>query len=374
MGKSRRTNVVKSGAEQRIRLGVTRCSFSHVPCFRSTPIRRGVMIDVMRTLLSTSAVLLFSFLPFVPPAYSQPVNTKLLGEMHWRNVGPFRGGRTRAVSGVPTQPNVFYIGAVNGGGWKTTDFGRTWMPIFDREATGSIGGIGVGPSDPKVIYVASGEGLHRPDLSLGDGIYKSTDGGVTWTHLGLRDGQQISQMAIDPHDPNRLFVAVAGHPYGPNPERGIYRSTDGGQTFEKVLYKDENIGAGDVKIDPSDPNIVYATLWEAREGPWENGEFNGTNGGVFKSTDGGQTWHPLAGGLPNGILQAYIAIARSNPKRLFASVATKDKVELYRSADGGDTWTIATTGARPGSRIGGGDLPVPMIDPKNPDVVYMIGP
>jgi photosystem II stability/assembly factor-like uncharacterized protein len=273
---------------------------------------------------------------------------------------------------VPGQPNVFYVGAVNGGVWKTTDFGRTWTPIFDREPTGSIGALEVAPSDPNVIYVASGEGLHRPDLSVGDGIYKSSDGGATWTHLGLREGQQISQMAIDPHDPSRLFVAVAGHPYGPNPERGIYRSTDGGQTFEKVLYKDENIGAGDVKIDPSDPNIVYATLWEAREGPWENGEFSGTNGGVFKSTDGGKNWHPLAGGLPNGIVQAYVALARSNPKRLFASVATKEKVELYRSADGGDTWTIATTDARPGSRIGGGDLPVPMIDPKNPDVVYMV--
>jgi photosystem II stability/assembly factor-like uncharacterized protein len=326
----------------------------------------------MQTLFLTSAVLLFSFLPFVPPAYSQPIDTELLGEMHWRNVGPFRGGRTRAVSGVPGQPNIFYIGAVNGGVWKTTDFGRTWTPIFDREATGSIGAIEVAPSDPNFIYVASGEGLHRPDLSVGDGIYKSTDAGATWTHLGLRDGQQISQMAIDPHDPNRLFVAVAGHPYGPNPERGIYRSTDGGQTFEKVLYKDENVGAGDVKIDPSDSNIVYATLWEAREGPWENGEFNGTHGGVFKSIDGGQTWHPLAGGLPNGILQAYVAIARSDPKRLFAVVATKDKVDLYRSADGGGTWTIATTDSRPRDRIGGGDLPVPMIDPKNPDVVYMV--
>ncbi len=316
-------------------------------------------------------LLLLAALSLAPLAQSQQIDSGLLHEMHWRNVGPFRGGRTRAVSGVPTQPNVFYIGAVNGGVWKTTDFGRTWTPIFDREPTGSIGAIEVAPSDPNVVYVASGEGLHRPDLSVGDGIYKSTDGGAIWTHLGLRDGQQISQMAIDPHDPNRLFVAVAGHPYGPNPERGIYRSTDGGQTFEKVLYKDENIGAGDVKIDPSDPNIVYATLWEAREGPWENGEFSGTNGGVFKSTDGGQTWHPLAGGLPNGIVQAYVAIARSDPKRLFASVATKDKVELYRSADGGQTWAIATTDSRPKNRIGGGDLPVPMIDPKNPDVVYI---
>jgi photosystem II stability/assembly factor-like uncharacterized protein len=325
-----------------------------------------------RNSLTISFLVLLAILSFTPLAHSQTIDAKLLGELHWRNVGPFRGGRTRALSGVPGQPNVFYIGAVNGGVWKTTDFGRTWTPIFDREPTGSIGALAVAPSDPKVIYVASGEGLHRPDLSVGDGIYKSIDAGATWTHLGLRDGQQISQMAIDPRDPSRLFVAVAGHPYGPNPERGIYRSTDGGQTFERVLYKDENIGAGDVKIDPSDPNVVYATLWEAREGPWENGEFSGPNGGVFKSTDGGQTWHPLAGGLPSGIVQAYVATALSDPKQLFASVATKEKVDLYRSIDGGETWTVSTTDSRPKNRIGGGDLPVPMIDPKNPDVIYMV--
>ncbi len=318
------------------------------------------------------SLFLIAALSFAPFAQTQQVDTKLLSEMHWRSVGPYRGGRTRAVSGVPGQPNVFYIGAVNGGVWKTTDFGRTWIPIFDQESTGSIGALEVAPSAPNVIYVASGEGLHRPDLSVGDGIYKSTDGGATWTHLGLRDGQQISQIAIDPRNPDRLFVAVAGHPYGPNPERGIYRSTDGGQTFDKVLSKDENIGAGDVKIDPSNPTIVYATLWEAREGPWENGEWNGTGGGVFKSVDSGQTWHPLAGGLPDGVVQAYVSIARSDPNRLFASVATKDKVDLYRSADGGGSWTVATTDSRPKSRIGGGDLPVPMIDPKNPDVIYMV--
>jgi len=291
--------------------------------------------------------------------------------MKWRNVGPFRGGRTRAVSGVPSEPNVFYVGAVNGGVWKTNDFGRTWQPIFDQQPTGSIGTIAVAPSDAHVVYVGSGEGLHRPDLSVGDGIYKSTDAGMTWTHLGLRDGQQIPKIAVDSRDPNRLFVAVAGHPYGPNPERGVYRSTDGGQSFQKVLFKDDNVGASDVEIDPSDPNTVYATLWEAREGPWENGEFSGTNGGIFKSTDGGQSWKQLAGGLPSGIIQAYVAISRSNPKRLFAPVATKGTVDLYRSDDAGATWSIATTDSRPKSRIGGGDLPVPAIDPKNPDVIYM---
>jgi len=291
--------------------------------------------------------------------------------MRWRNVGPFRGGRTRAISGVAGQPNVFYFGAVNGGVWKTTDYGRTWNPIFDHEPTGSIGAIEVAPSDPKVIYVGSGEGLHRPDLSVGDGMYKSTDAGATWTHLGLQDGQQISWISVDPHDADRLFVAVAGHPYGPNPERGIFRSTDGGQTFQKVLYKDENIGGNDVKIDPSNPTVVYATLWDAREGPWENGEFNGTGGGVFKSTDGGQTWKQLAGGLPSGIIQAYVAISHSDPQRLFASVATKTGVDLYRSNDGGGSWTVATTDPRPKNRIGGGDLPVPAFDPKNPNVLYV---
>ncbi len=307
----------------------------------------------------------------IAPLWAQQIDTSLLGEMKWRDVGPFRGGRTRALCGVPGQPNVFYIGAVNGGVWKTTDFGRTWDPIFDREPTGSIGAIAVAPSDPNIVYVGSGEGLHRPDLSVGDGIYKSTDEGATWTHLGLRDGQQISMMAVDPHDSNRLFVAVAGHPYGPNPERGIYRSMDGGQTFEKILYKNDNIGGNDVEIDALNPNVVYAALWEAREGPWENGEFNGTDAGIFKSTDGGQTWKQLSGGLPSGIIQAYVKIAPSDPNRLFAVVAVKGKVDLYTSTNGGETWSTVTDDPRPKVRIGGGDLPMPGIDPKNPDVIYV---
>src|ERR1700753_3577687 len=163
-------------------------------------------------------------------------------DMHWRLVGPFRGGRTRAVTGVAGQPHTFLTGAVNGGVWKTDDDGRTWLPIFDGEATQSIGAIAVAPSDPNIIYVASGEGLHRPDLSVGNGIYKSNDAGKTWTHLGLTDGYQIPALAIDPRDPNKVFAAVLGHPYGPSQERGIYRSTDGGQTWQRVISKDENTG------------------------------------------------------------------------------------------------------------------------------------
>ncbi len=307
-------------------------------------------------------------------AFAASYDPSLFSEMRWRSIGPLRAGRTRSASGVPGEPNVFYIGVCNGGVWKTTDYGRTWNPIFDSEPTGSIGSVAVSPSDPNVIYVGSGEGLQRPDLSTGDGIYKSTDAGKTWTHLGLRNGQQIPQIAIDPHNPDRIFVAVLGHPYGPNPERGVYRSTDGGRTFEKVLGKDENTGANDVKIDPSNPDVVYASLWEARQGPWENGAWSGPGGGIFKSTDGGSTWHPLTQGIPSGadgFVQANLAISPANPKRLYASVAIGRSSGIFRSDDAGEHWVRATTDARPAQRIGGGDVSVPLADPKNADVVYV---
>ncbi|HEV8589086.1 MAG TPA: hypothetical protein VGQ72_09435, partial [Pyrinomonadaceae bacterium] len=316
-----------------------------------------------------SATLLIVVIGFTSAAVAQ-VNPDLFKSLRWRSIGPHRGGRVRAISGVPSQPNVFYMAQVIGGVFKTTDYGRTWMPIFDDQPTGSIGSIAVALSDPNIIYVGSGEGLQRPDLSIGDGIYKSTDAGKTWMHLGLRDGQQIPQIAVDPRDPNHVLIAVAGHPYGPNEERGIFLSTDGGQTFEKVLYKDENIGGADVLFDPTNPSIAYASLWESRQGPWENGVWTGTGGGIYKSTDGGKTWTQLAGGLPQGIIQANLAISLSAPNRLFASVAQPTGVNLYRSDDAGRTWTVATTDTRPAGRIGGGDLPVPRIDPKNPDVIY----
>ena len=300
----------------------------------------------------------------------------LFAEMKWRAIGPHRGGRTKAVAGVPAQPFTFYIGVCNGGVWKTTDAGRTWAPIFDDQPTGSIGWVAVAPSKPDVIYVGSGEGLPRPDLSTGNGVYKSTDAGKTWTHLGLRDGQQIPKIAVDPRDPDRLFVAVLGHPYGPNGERGIFRSRDGGRSFEKVLHVDENTGGKDVDIDPSNPDIVYATMWEQRQGPWENAAWSGTNGGIFKSIDGGTSWRRLTAGLPKGLTEAELAIAPSRPSRLYATLsvagaagrAGSESGAIYRSDDAGESWMKATDDPRPATRI---DEAVPNVHPKDPDTLIV---
>ncbi|MDE3179098.1 MAG: glycoside hydrolase [Acidobacteriota bacterium] len=316
---------------------------------------------------------------FLVPRAGLTQQSSIFRDMQWRMIGPYRGGRTRAACGVPSEPNVFYVGQVDGGVWRSDDYGRTWKPIFDSEPSQSIGAIAVAPSNPEIIYVASGEGLARPDLSIGDGIYKSTDAGRTWTHLGLRDGQQFPALAVDPHNPDRLFAAVLGHPYGPNQQRGIFRSTDGGATWKKVLYIDENTGGSDVEIDPSNPNVVYATMWEVRQGPWEyNNEYQGTKGGIFKSADGGNTWRKLTEGLPKDLVQAYVAIAPSDPSRLYATVGTTEKgsyksgegLGIYRSDDAGEHWFRATKDPRPAERIGGGDLPVPKVDPQNANVVY----
>jgi len=306
--------------------------------------------------------------------------------MKWRQIGPNRAGRGRAAVGVPSQPNVAYVGFDNGGVWRSTDYGNNWEPIFDKESTGSIGAIAVSPSNPNVIYVGTGAGIIRPDLATGDGIYKSTDAGKTWTHLGLFDSQMIAQIDVDPRNPDRLFVAVLGHPYGPNAERGVFRSTNGGKTFEKVLYKDEYTSANDVRIDPSDPNVVYAALWQQQQTFYEANSFGGSSGGIFKSTDGGSTWKQLKDGLPTEILQANLAIAPSNSNLVYAMVAptaangASGPVGFYKSMDAGEHWTLAVNGAdgkprrtpdlRPLGRIGGGDLPTIVVDGKDENVVY----
>jgi photosystem II stability/assembly factor-like uncharacterized protein len=321
---------------------------------------------VVRLFICISALL------SIASSIAQQIPENTYQELRWRMIGPFRGGRTRAAAGVPSQPNVFYMAQVNGGVWKSDDYGRIWTPIFDHESTQSIGAIAVAPSNPNIIYVGSGEGLHRPDLSVGNGIYKSTDAGKTWTHLGLRDGFQIPALAVDPRDPNRVFAAVLGHPYGPNEERGLFVSNDGGQNWQKAIYQDENTGASNIEIDPSNPDVMYVSMWEAREGPWEDGNLvNGTGGSLSKSTDGGNTWHPLTNGLPKDLSQINVAIAPTDSRRLYATIAmASGGLAFYRSDDAGESWSKTTDDARPSGRIGGGDLAVPRVDSKNPDIVY----
>jgi photosystem II stability/assembly factor-like uncharacterized protein len=304
---------------------------------------------------------------------AQPLDPALWQDLKWRCIGPFRAGRTVGAAGVPQQPGVFYIGVNNGGVWKTSDYGRTWKPIFDDQPTGSIGDLAVAPSNPNVIYVGSGEGLQRPDLSTGDGMYKSTDGGRTWRNIGLRDAQQIGGITVDPNDASRVFVAALGHPYGPNTERGVYRSTNGGETWDRVLYKDENTGAIQVEVDPVNPRVVFAVLWAARQGPWENGAWQGPESGLYKSVDGGSTWRKITEGLPaiaQGLGRIGLGIARSNSNVLYATVdANPESGGIYRSNDAGESWVKVSNEARTWGR--GSDFAEIRVHTKNPEIVFV---
>lgn len=315
--------------------------------------------------------ILIALLCITGSASAQPFSPSLFNSMQYRMIGPHRGGRTVGAVGVPSQPSVFYVGVNNGGVWKTNDYGRTWKPIFDEMPTGSVGDVAISESNPNVIYVGCGEGIQRPDLSIGDGVYKSTDGGKTWANMGLKDGQQIGDIIIDPKNENRVFVAVLGHPYGPNTERGVYRSNDGGKNWERVLYKDENTGAIQVSFDPNNSNILYADLWAGRQGPWENGAWNGSESGLFKSTDGGNTWTKLTKGLPTteqGLGRIGFCIAPSNSKRMYATVDAGKYGGVYRSDDAGESWHMLTSDGRYWGR--GSDFAEIKTDPKNEDIVY----
>jgi photosystem II stability/assembly factor-like uncharacterized protein len=325
----------------------------------------------VQTNAKTVVLALVAVTSSVSQLRAQKLDPSLYSSLEWRMIGPFRGGRTIGATGVRGQPNVFYVGVNNGGVWKTTDYGRVWTPIFDEQPTGSVGDVAVAPSNPNVIYVGSGEGVQRPDLSAGDGIYKSTDAGRTWRHLGLRDGQQIGSVIVDPRDENRIFAGVLGHPYGPNAERGVYRSTNGGETFERVLYKDENTGAAQVAFDPSNPQIVYAALWAGRQGPWENASWNGPLSGLFKSVDGGTTWRQIGKGFPSaaeGLGRIGFTVAPSDPRRMYATVEAPTLGGIYRSDDAGETWRRTNDEVRVWGRAS--DFAEVKVDPRNPDVVY----
>jgi photosystem II stability/assembly factor-like uncharacterized protein len=335
-------------------------------CGRLTILVRIIEDAIMRWIQTAFAALMLT-----PLLIGEPIDTKLYAGLRWRCIGPHRAGRTVGASGVPGKPNVFYIGVNNGGVWKSTDYGRVWTPIFDDQPTGSIGTLAVAASNPDVIYVGSGEGLQRPDLSVGDGVYKSTDGGKTWKNMGLRDGQQIPAIIVDPKNPDRLFVAVLGHPYGPNAKRGIFRSLDGGANWEKVLYKDENTGGMALEFDPTNSQTVYAVLWAARQGPWENGQWQGATSGLFKSTDGGTTWKPLTKGLPGpdeNLGRIGFAISRSDPKRMYALDEARGG-GLFRSDDAGDSWKRVNSEQRINGR--GSDFAEVKVDPKNPNRIYV---
>jgi photosystem II stability/assembly factor-like uncharacterized protein len=272
--------------------------------------------------------------PAPPPA----VSPKLLAGLRWRNVGPFRGGRVLAVAGVPGDPTTYYFGGVAGGVWKSTNAGQSWLPIFDQQDIASIGALAVAPSDPNVVYVGTGEACIRGNISYGAGVYRSRDAGKTWQAIGLRDTRHIGRVIVDPHDPNRVFVAALGHAFGPNAERGVFRTTDGGAHWTKVLFVDNDTGAIDVQLDPSNPQVMFAAMWQVRRSPW-NLSSGGPGSGLYRSSDGGTTWKRLAGnGLPTGSYgRIGIAISPADPRRVYAMIEAAEG-GLFRSLDAGVKW------------------------------------
>jgi photosystem II stability/assembly factor-like uncharacterized protein len=307
-------------------------------------------------------------------AASAQVDPALFGDLHWRLIGPFRGGRALTVAGVPGQPQHFYFGAVNGGVWESNDAGRTWQPIFDAQPIGSIGALAIASSDPNVLYVGSGEADMRSDIAQGDGAYKSTDAGKTWSKIGLGDTQQIGRILVDPHDANVVFVAALGHPYGPNAQRGVFRSRDGGASWQRVLGEGDAVGAIDLAFEPGNSQVVYASLWQTRRTPWNiYPPANGPGSGLYKSSDGGTHWTRLGNGFPEHVGRVGIDVARSDPKRVYAIVDGQklgdDVGGLYRSDDAGAHWRRTSGDARIWQR--GWYFGRVTVDPRNADRVYL---
>lgn len=326
----------------------------------------------MRTVRSLR-VFLFASIVFslICVSSAQTVPNDYFSALQWRLIGPFRGGRVVAVTGVPGDPNTFYFGGVEGGVWKTIDAGLTWKPIFDHEPIASIGAIAVAPSNPSVIYVGTGESDIRSALSSGDGVYKSTDAGQTWTNIGLRDTRQISRIVVDPQNPDIVYVGALGHAYAPNDERGVFKSTDGGATWKRVLDKGPDVGASDLAIAAGNPNILFAGMWQTRRPPWSTyAPIDGPGSGLYRSTDAGATWNEIKGnGLPGAQWGRVGVDVAPDGKRVYALLDVKPGAGLYRSDDGGNTWVLANSDSRLTSRSWYFDWVT--IDPSNPDVVYV---
>ncbi len=283
------------------------------------------MLD--RSIHRTATVIALSLVAAPVSGWGQQTGDPALRALHWRLVGPYRGGRTVAVAGDPAKPLVFYFGAVDGGVWKTANGGQTWRNITDgRSDIASVGALAVAPSDPNVLYVGSGEADWREDLTYGDGMWRSTDGGQRWQHLGLEDARHIAAVRVDPRDPELVYVAAMGHAFGPNATRGVFRSQDGGKTWKKVLFVDDSTGAIDLGVDPANPRILYAALWKAQRFPWGFAAGGGKSG-LWKTSDGGETWTDISGsdGLPLRPLgRIGITVSPANPSRLWASVEAPD--------------------------------------------------
>ncbi len=328
----------------------------------------GTIVRISAAVLIAMVVGLLVLMPVVT---AQQYDASLYSGLRWRMIGPFRAGRVNAVSGVPGEPETFYFGSVGGGVWKTTNAGRTWTPIFDSQSAASIGGIGVAPSNPDIVYVGTGEADMRDSIQFGDGMYKSSDAGKTWKHIGLEKTRQIGRIIVDPKNPNVVFVAALGHVYGLSPDRGVYRSRDGGATWKKVLFKNDEVGAIDLAFDPINSQIVYATMWNVRRPPWFiYAPANGPGAGIFKSTDGGNTWKEVSEGIPvEGRGHIGIAVAPTNRNRVYAIVDAKEG-GLFVSSDGGATWAKISKDERIWGR--GWYFCKVTVDPKNADTLYVM--
>jgi len=328
------------------------------------------MIRNARHLIASVFAAIIFVLAATPSGQQSGLDPSLYGGLHWRMIGPFRGGRVDAVSGVPGRPYEFYFGHVNGGVWKTVNAGRTWVPVFDGQPVASIGAIAVAQTNPDIVYVGTGESTLRDSNGYGNGVYKSTDAGRTWTHLGLDLTHHIGRVAIDPKNADIAYVAAIGDLYAATPDRGLYKTTDGGKTWTKSLFNDNNTGAVDVAIDPANSRIVYASMWATRRTPWYTyAPSNSPGGGIYKSTDAGATWTQLKNGLPvEGLGRSGLAIAPSNPRRVYAIIDAKEG-GLYRSDDAGATWTKTTDDTRVWGR--GWYFEKVVVDPTNPDIVFV---
>ena len=322
-----------------------------------------------RLLFGSIAFILFA--ATLNSARAQELSPQLFSGLRWRLVGPFRAGRVVAVSGVPGSDGSFFFGGVDGGVWKTTDAGTVWQPIFDHEPVASIGALAVAPSDPKVIYVGTGESDIRSDLASGDGIYRSDDGGATWKHIGLEDSRQISRILVDPADARTLYVGVLGHAYGPSDERGVYISTDGGEHWQRVLDKGPDVGIADLAMATQDTQVLFAATWNAHRPPWSTyAPLEGPGNGIYRSTDGGAHWVAIAGhGLPDGHWGRIGIAVGADGRRVYATIDCPGHAGLYRSDDGGDTWTLANADPRLTSRAW--YFSSLAIDPTNADVLYI---